>query len=1012
MLEEFQSLPIWRVFDSKNKSKYNIEEIANFALPLLDQYYKAFPKYTLHNRQHQKNILKIIGELLGDKIEDLTALECVFIILSAFFHDIGMVFNEKQLKNIQNEESFEKFIDANYKAKLQYINNGSVISSELAEWYCRWMHAKRVWLFLDILDKYPWKGISLRTKLGDICESHNEDVSTLNDEVKFETEFLGEADLRFCSVLLRLGDILDFDNSRTPESVYEFLDLDNPKNNSDQISNDEWNKHLCSNGFKIEHADVGVDLLFVAGPKHPQVEDNIHTFLDVIEDELRKCSVVTQKCSTRWRDFKLPLSINRKGIQSQNYTKGDYKLSLDETQIIKLLAGENLYDDEFVFVRELLQNAIDTSRMREFYEKSKGVNNFKSKPIEISTWVDALGYRWVRFDDYGMGLNEYVIKHHLLKKGNSYYNSDYFRIQKHHFKQKTDRDFTPISRFGIGLLSCFLLGDRIEINTRSVAVSQTNANEEQIRLSITGLQGNYFMQTAKEKHVPLRMPNKYNSEEKFRGEYGTSFTVRIDRKKDFIGFEGALKQVVQSHIICSPIEIKAFNEKVGVDFDFVLNTPLAEKRSFKLSFEDTRKIESLLGKEIIEDIIVEFLPIEISKTSESENLKGQFLFIRLTCNQFVELLRDDDSFSASVDVNHEDGSYIQFNKSEYNQELRRAEQKVRTVNIQSFVDEVLNKDLFESLFAKEYSRGSNPIILIHNGVTVPNYFEYGFYSRGQKLNFGKNVFSYNDSFFRSSPSDFCAYFGIVYLQDELIPELAVARNHIKRLAFSIYSNLFFATKQLNDHIPLPQYHYNYIDNLFEDFTFAEVYKDGLVEKKIWNSEKVVYCENRFRSIDEVKDIVKTREVEILIPGAWDFHPNRSIGFLQSLVSTLIQLNFELEYLPRDSNNSYFILKSLRANFAAQPIDKFRPLLFVPFKDSSLLSYHNRINSNHRLTQWMLSNQDILIKDLEGYFISLLRCIQNGKFDLLNSIIQHFRQVLPAANQPNFDNITEGEFKPV
>jgi HSP90 family molecular chaperone len=81
--------------------------------------------------------------------------------------------------------------------------------------------------------------------------------------------------------------------------------------------------------------------------------------------------------------------------------------------------------------------------------------------------MDEAGYRWFRIDDYGMGMSETIINNYLLKVGNSYYLSDEFKIRKLEYKEKDNVDFTPISRFGIGILSCFIVGDHIEINTRS-----------------------------------------------------------------------------------------------------------------------------------------------------------------------------------------------------------------------------------------------------------------------------------------------------------------------------------------------------------------------------------------------------------------------------------------------------------------------------------------------------------------------------------------------------------------
>ena len=316
MLEEFKNLPIWKEYEKNNTSDYNLDTLASNALELLDRYYLAFPKYTLHNRRHQYNILKIIGELLGGEIEKLESLECAIIILSVFYHDIGMVFSKAELDKIQVEDTFQIFIDSNYKAKLYFQENSTKLNEDLAEWYCRWMHAERVWKFLDDLDEQKWGTISLKDAVGSICESHNKGVNYLNDDQHFDSNFLGKADLKFCAILLRLGDILDFDNSRTPKSVYEYLDLENPKNTSDQLSKDEWNKHLCSDGFTITHDNNESTISFIAGPEHPQIEKNIQTFLDVIQDELKRCIDFLPKCSKRWREFRLPSTIDRSNIKS------------------------------------------------------------------------------------------------------------------------------------------------------------------------------------------------------------------------------------------------------------------------------------------------------------------------------------------------------------------------------------------------------------------------------------------------------------------------------------------------------------------------------------------------------------------------------------------------------------------------------------------------------------------------------------------------------------------------
>ncbi|RZK11588.1 MAG: hypothetical protein EOO43_19260 [Flavobacterium sp.] len=316
VLHPFENLSLWEYF--VNRSGATEEEIALvkkhilYALPLLNEYTRAFPIYTLHNVRHQQNVVRLMGELLGGAVNKLTSLECAILILSAVYHDIGMVFNQKDIERISLEDEFTTFLKANIKAELIYEENGRRITADLVEWYCRWAHAKRVWIFLNLHKgemEFRWDNVSFKDALGYVCESHNESVEYLKDDIKFDTNFLTKCDLRFCSVILRLADILDFDNSRSPKSVYEYLEIDSPKNHSESISKDEWNKHLNSAGFSFNR-DAFPLVYFKASPPHPYIEVGIRKFIAIIEAELYSSSKILKYCSSKWRDHLLPSDIN------------------------------------------------------------------------------------------------------------------------------------------------------------------------------------------------------------------------------------------------------------------------------------------------------------------------------------------------------------------------------------------------------------------------------------------------------------------------------------------------------------------------------------------------------------------------------------------------------------------------------------------------------------------------------------------------------------------------------
>jgi hypothetical protein len=73
--------------------------------------------------------------------------------------------------------------------------------------------------------------------------------------------------------------------------------------------------------------------------------------------------------------------------------------------------------------------------------------------------------------DNGIGMTEHIVKHYLAVAGRSYYGSDEFK----QYKLPMD----PISRFGIGILSCFAVADGIEIVTH-----RDEPNELPLRITI------------------------------------------------------------------------------------------------------------------------------------------------------------------------------------------------------------------------------------------------------------------------------------------------------------------------------------------------------------------------------------------------------------------------------------------------------------------------------------------------------------------------------------------------
>lgn len=140
--------------------------------------------------------------------------------------------------------------------------------------------------------------------------------------------------------------------------------------------------------------------------------------------------------------------------------KGEFRFKVNLGGMIELLS-DHLYSSPDVFIRELLQNGVDAIVARE-----KCDNAYKNEMLGCIK-VTIENEKHLIFEDNGLGLTEDEIHSFLAIIGQS--------SKKDIESGKILSDF--IGRFGIGLLSYFMVSDRICIQTRS---SHSNVGYEWI----------------------------------------------------------------------------------------------------------------------------------------------------------------------------------------------------------------------------------------------------------------------------------------------------------------------------------------------------------------------------------------------------------------------------------------------------------------------------------------------------------------------------------------------------
>jgi molecular chaperone HtpG len=183
--------------------------------------------------------------------------------------------------------------------------------------------------------------------------------------------------------------------------------------------------------------------------------------------------------------------------EGATYKFHNWKLNLDHELVLDRLIYD-VYASPSIFIRELIQNALDATRCQMYADFSKmpGGSNPPASPTQfdrrlreeypisvslamkdVQRFPDSRAERKLIFEieDHGTGMNEHIITNYLLQVGRSYYQSAEFREQ---YK------FAPTSRFGIGFLSVFAVSDDVEIETSQVDPKTGKASG--LRMSLRG----------------------------------------------------------------------------------------------------------------------------------------------------------------------------------------------------------------------------------------------------------------------------------------------------------------------------------------------------------------------------------------------------------------------------------------------------------------------------------------------------------------------------------------------
>lgn len=1003
----FKENNIWKKTEDicpSNQELAFLEKMCEKAVDLMKTVRDTFPEYTLHDGTHISNVLRLMEMLLGEEgIENLSLGECEMLLLSACYHDVGMCYfpemKEKELKNAR----FQRYLDDNSWANLlvkDQMAKNNIIPENVKHDFFRSIHHMRVAEFLP--EKLDCLHIR-RDYLIKVCQSHGEDITKLQ---ALEYDSYGETDCYFCAVILRLADVLDFDRTRTPEVLYHFQNI---KKNESPVTRREWLKHMSSQGFKFCHR-AQEEISFHAVCDDMQIEHEIGQFIDYIEQELKDCKKnLCRYGHNRWKGFYIPEKVV-KNIERNGYRTGEYCLTLDAERVLQLLVGNDLYASDTVFIREIVQNAFDAVYARKLFDEKYECESLDAH-IRISGWYDTEGKQWVRIDDFGIGMTAEMILEYFLKVGRSFYQSDVFKIKSREHRN----GFIPISKFGIGILSCFLNGDRMEIATRHC----NNGNG--IRFSMTGIRGYYSIAEEEQGDKGIPMPSVKNDEiSNFRQTPGTSIAVKLkeaitedleevlkkyicypDLKVEFydgykwnrIPTEQDLKKIVQRipciHIPLSEEHLNIIKETMpyhkwkeapylivkctwlenisgspyikGADVEIALSGEPEEH--IKRTVLDTEIIYSFRTNVIVTKKGFEVrLYYEINVHNQEkplmrlyqlwEEYKNQNEVTRMYADK---LEKRSDDVEGSFDITKEIVDDMNFLW-----DTMKMNEKVVTLQIPFDIhvdlDELMNRFLLPRCMNMSGSISTGFAEFVYNGIVVGKNWENNFMEESQ--------FRYT----------------VVLLSGEYQPILGMSRDNIRYFPIEAAADIELVGMKIRN---------NALTCDFKYYTELELRDYDNIAEKFYSLAESELKINWKESIKDIKEKVKIDGEKYVVTlrsfqddDLLEESPYRHFYFLNSMLKVILHREFDVRWYQNENGFMEYQIVGLRDDPIPKAESYFMPLMFIKpmYTNKKILTEgdrisRNAINSEHPFSVWFLDNTILLYEKYNSIFKKIRRYLR-------------------------------------
>ena len=505
-----------------------------------------FVNYSLHDATHSKSVIQGIERFLGeDRICMLSPTDTFMILVCSYAHDYGMALTYDRVYNILGSSDFKTFIetlhgelysldDSDRFAVCTLYNylHENIEKISIKDMYYSIMLMLQAYIrpkhwanvidfskdFQDIIKGNIIKRFVDGTEgIVKICMCHGMSMDEVL-QLSFKSNgIVGDHfHPRFVASMLRLGDLLDLDNGRFPRWFVDEVNKDSsliPK-----MSKIHYFKHESITHYLISPKEIEITANCLVNEKDDPEYEMANKIANCVSEWITALEDECNNLVLHWNEI-APFEYGRPPgkikkeilLNGQNYSsKGQhYQMQMSQERVMTLLEGTSIYQNKYVGIREILQNAVDASLLQLWndimnnryitYGLSKdsikgedGKGNLQFKDLLENNRSEI-------FNNYGITIE--VIKDLqkdkvfvVVKDKGIGITTDEVRFianigsgREENTRVKRIRDnmpewLQPSGIFGIGLQSVFQLTDCIEFYSR-----QPNTLENVIRLHSFGM---------------------------------------------------------------------------------------------------------------------------------------------------------------------------------------------------------------------------------------------------------------------------------------------------------------------------------------------------------------------------------------------------------------------------------------------------------------------------------------------------------------------------------------------